>query len=83
MATYLLYHQAGRPAANSTRRNAVLASGASEAAARAAANAAPPDGETKVPASWASHLISATDDVAAPIWFQGNVAEPLQRSTGR
>jgi hypothetical protein len=83
MATYLLYHQTGRPAANSTRRNAVLASGASESAARDAANAARPDGETKVPATWAAQLISATDDVAAPIWFQGRVAEPIQRSAGR
>lgn len=83
MATYLLYREAGKyQHANPTHRNAVIASGANEAAARAAAKAAAPDGGTRVPDGWAALLLSANDDVAAPIWIQGEIAEPVQRSRG-
>ena len=84
MATYLLYRNAGKTEqANATGRNTVIASGATEAAARAAAQAAAPDGETKVHAEWSALLLSANDDVAAPIFIQGDVAEPLQRNRGK
>ena len=67
---------------NSTGRNAVIASGVDEAAARAAAKDAAPDGETKIFSGWTALELSATDDVAAPIFIDGEVAEPLQRSRG-
>jgi hypothetical protein len=66
---------------NSTGRNAVLVSGASESAARAAANDNAPDGETKVRPSWTAMELTGADDLDAPIWLYG-VAEPLLRSRG-
>ena len=83
MATYLLYRTALKPEqGNPTGRNTVISSGADEAAARASAAAGAPDGATKIHAGWQSLLLSAADDVAAPIFSQGDVAEPLQRSRG-
>ena len=83
MATYLLYRTDRKPEqGNATGRNTVIASGADEAAACAAAAAAAPDSATKIHAGWQSLLLSAADDVAAPIFVEGDVAEPLQRSRG-
>jgi hypothetical protein len=79
MATFLLYRTFGSRA-NANGRNAVIAPGASAAAALAAAQAAAPDGETKPDASWANVQLSTTENaIAAPIWISGDIVEPLQR----
>lgn len=82
MATFLIY-ATKQQYRNSSGRNAVLASGANEAAARVAAKAARPDGETKVPAKWVALELTGADNLDAPIWIQGQVAEPLLPASGR
>lgn len=87
MAAFLIY-STGDPHNNATGRNAVVAAGADEAAARAAANAAAPDGETKCPPSWPALQLAATEHAALTaaggvVWLQGHgVAEPLRQARG-
>ena len=65
MATFLLYAPDIK-SFNSTRVNAVLASGADEAAAREAATAVTGNGESMPRASWSAVQISAAD-LPAPL----------------
>ncbi|TMA25409.1 MAG: hypothetical protein E6J87_22835 [Deltaproteobacteria bacterium] len=87
MPVFLLF-STGSPHDNSTGRNAVIASGNTEADARAAAAAVAPDGETKVHAGWSAFTLASlphADLTAAGgvVWLQGHgVAEPLRRSRG-
>jgi hypothetical protein len=80
--TFLLYHNMNRPTGNSSQRNAVLASGNDAAAARAVANAAAPDGETKAHDDWDVILLSSEDTLPNPIWFRGMVDAPIQHTRG-
>lgn len=79
MAVYLLYSP-GEGHNNSSGRNAVIVTGTSEAAARAAAQAASPDGETKVPQGWSAlRLALGEDDELAArgvIWLGRGGVEP-------
>lgn len=68
---------------NVSQRNAVLASGANEGAARAAANASVIDGGTRCHDQWPALEIAGADDLAEPIWFRGTAVEPLQKNAGR
>lgn len=86
MATFLIRCSPSRPEdRNASGINAVLATGANESAARAAAIAAQPNGETKVPASWSAAQVASSDLPAGlgPVcWVQGSVVLPgeLRRS---
>ena len=85
MPAYLLYSTVNH-LDNSTGRNACIAIGANEAAARAAAIAAAPGGETRVPAAWTALLLATTEHadltaVGPVLWFQ-RPAEPLRASRG-
>jgi hypothetical protein len=74
---------------NSTGRNAAIVNAATPTAAATLAQANAPDGETKNVASWAVAEIAATLTAGAQlpasnvIWLQGQVAEPLQPSSGK
>ena len=61
---------------NSNQRHAIIVSGADAAAAIAAARAASPDGETRVPDSWVALQLVASEDAEAAAegaWFEGDV----------
>jgi len=89
MAAYLIYSN-GDPHDNCTGRNSVIACGANEAAARAAAIAAAPTGEDRVPAAWLALLLATTEhanlaDVGGGVgvvWIEGHTVQPLRRSHG-
>jgi len=87
MAVFMIYSP-GSPYDNASGRNAVVAVGASEAAARTAAQAAAPDGETRVHAAWSALQLAAAEHAALTgvggvVWLQGHgVVEPLRRSRG-
>lgn len=87
MAVFLIYSP-GDPFNNSTGRNAVIAAGESEAAARTAAQGSVPDGETRCPAAWPALQLAATEEHAAltavggVVWIQGPAAEPLRPARG-
>jgi len=85
LPAYLLYSTVNH-LDNSSGRNACIALGANEAAARAAAIAAAPDGETRVSASWTALLLATTEHAdltaaGAVLWLM-RVAEPLRASRG-
>lgn len=87
MPAYLLY-STGNTTDNSTGRNACIAVGATEAAARTAAIAVAPDGETRVHTAWSALLLATTEhaDLVAHgvVWLQGRgVVEPLRASRGK
>ena len=86
MPLYVLY--ADQPHyRNPTARNAVLVSAADVAAARTAAAAGAPDGETKNFANWVALEIAAVAGPSFPLggllWLRGDVVEPLLPSPGR
>lgn len=86
MATFLLRKNPARQEdGNSSCFNACLANGADEAAARAAANAAAPTGETRVPPSWLAVQLSASDLPAGlgPVaWVDGEIVAPGEMMRG-
>jgi len=76
MALFLLYANAANER-NASGLDAVLVDAASEAAARTAAQARTPNGETKVPATWAAVSLAATatmPDSRVVIWLEGPAA---------
>ena len=86
MAAFLLYSN-GNTHDNSTGRNSVIACGANEAAARAAAIAAAPTGEDRVPADWLVLELAATEHAALTavggvVWVEGHAVQPLRASRG-
>ena len=80
MPAYLLYSPSNTYD-GSSGRNAVIAVGATEAAARTAANAAAPDGGTSVPAGWTALLLATTehaDLIAAGVVWLDRARRPLR-----
>lgn len=85
MPAYLLYSTANH-LEGATGRNACIAVGASEAAARAAAIAVAPDGETRVLAGWTALLLATTEHanltaVGGVVWLS-QAAEPVRQNRG-
>ncbi len=77
MATFLLRALAGSPQLNSSHTNAVIVSAvADESAARSTANAAAPNGESKVGALWIATQLAAGDIAPTLIWFEGRAVVP-------
>jgi hypothetical protein len=87
MASYLIRCSPTRPEdKNASGLNAVLVTGADEAAARAAAIAAAPNGETRVPATWVATQLasSALPAGVGPVsWVQGNLVLPGELRRGQ
>ncbi len=84
MALFLLY-AAKQEQRNSSGINAVLVDAASEGAARTAAAAAAPTGETKVPATWAAVSLAATATLPGGrtvIWIEGVAASLIGKTRG-
>jgi hypothetical protein len=81
-ALYLLYRT--RPEdRNASGIHAVLVDAADEAAARAAAIAAAPNGETRVPATWAAVQIAASAALPeSPLWIEGDAVSLLGMTRG-
>lgn len=84
MALFLIY--ADRDGnRNSSGINAVLVDAEDEAAARTAAAAAAPTGETKVPRTWATVRLADTatlPDGRTVIWIEGVAASLVGRTRG-
>ncbi len=88
MATFLIYRDKTKSdsgaARNSSGINAVLVNGADEAAARAAAKAGRPTGETVIQPSWAAVQLASTELPAgfSPTYFEGDALPPGARTRG-
>lgn len=87
MATFLLRRDPARPEdRNSNAFDAALVTGVDETAARAAAAAAAPNGETRVPDTWLATQLTADDlpAVLAPVtWLVGTVVAPGEPRPGQ
>lgn len=84
MALFLLYADRDGDR-NASGMNAVLVDAADEAAARTAAAAAAPTGETKVRPTWAAVSLAATATMPGGrtvIWIEGVAASLVGRTRG-
>ena len=76
MPLYLIYRTAEADK-NAARVHACLVAASSEEVARALAIADRPNGEVKVPATWACVVIADAADLPInPLWFSGDVLFP-------
>ena len=88
MATFLIYRDKSAPdsgaARNSSGIHSVLVNGADEAAARDAAKAGRPTGETTIHSSWAAVQIASTELPAgfSPTYFEGDALPGGTRTRG-
>lgn len=80
MALYLL-HRTREEDRNSSGIHSVIVNADNEAAARAAANAALPGGETRVPATWGARDLS-TLSPGVPVWIEGDAVSLLGFTRG-
>ncbi len=82
MALFLL-HRTAEHERNSSGIHAVLCEAANEGAARAAAAAAAPTGETRIHAGWAAVQIASSSTLPRnPIFFEGDAVSLLTTTRG-